>query len=34
MPDELMKDSVPIADKIQSQIEGKVFILGDTSYGR
>ncbi|XP_052099458.1 2-(3-amino-3-carboxypropyl)histidine synthase subunit 2-like [Mytilus californianus] len=33
MPDELMKDSVPIADKIQSQIEGKVFILGDTSYG-
>lgn len=33
-PDELLVDSVAIAQEIERNTEAKSFILGDTSYGR
>ncbi|KAJ8305915.1 hypothetical protein KUTeg_016460 [Tegillarca granosa] len=33
-PDELMGDSVAIINRLEKDISGQIFILGDTSYGR
>ncbi|KAJ8305393.1 hypothetical protein KUTeg_015938 [Tegillarca granosa] len=32
-PDELMEDSVAIINRLEKDISGQIFILGDTSYG-
>lgn len=33
-PDELLVDSVAVAEEIQRNTNAKSYILGDTSYGR
>lgn len=33
-PDELLVDSVAIAEEIEKNTKAKSYILGDTSYGR